>query len=110
MCTVFKTLLYRRVKEAYLSEIKNLFNLNKDNFDEFIFDSMEYSCQFSQCSNKLHSKSNRMFRYYLTEFFNQGGIELNKRFFPRTKYYFGLSKRSKNSNRSSVVKYSNIFM
>lgn len=107
MCSVFKTILYRRVKSAYIENITTIFNSNKGNFDDFIEQSMNFTISFTQCSKEKHHKSNRLFRYYLEMFYNNNAKEFHLKFFPRTKYYFGLSQRS---TLSYVRKYSEMFM
>ena len=104
MCSVFKTILYRRLKEYYINEINNIHS-QSENLESFILNALKFSCELTLCSKYEHHKSNRMFRYYLINFFNTG--HFHSKFFPRTKYYFGLSKRSP---QNLMLKYSSFLM
>lgn len=106
MCSVYKTVLYRKVKLYFTENLIKIKN-NNSNLESFLIQALQFSCEFSLCSPKEHEKSNRLFRYYLTKFFTNKENKLEKLFFPRTKYYFGLSKRSIVNN---IQKYHQLLM
>lgn len=106
MCSVYKTILYRNVKSYFSARIAEIKSKN-ETLESFLEEAMNFAQEFTLCSNQLHHKSNRMFNYYLTKFFKSEENSLDKKFFPRTKYYFGLSKRSEVNN---ISKYHLIVM
>jgi hypothetical protein len=89
--------VYKKVKTYYQEKITKLKSQFTD-LDDFLKAAVDFTYDFTNggISKHQHNKSQRLVRYYLTQFYNSEEELLSPKFFPRCKYYFGLSARAEN--------------